>query len=83
MSDEVLVHSAEGAPTMPPEDITMTTLNAASIKVTWASPPLVSANGVIKGKKNSNRNIFLLFQKINENIVKFALEVLCTLILIL
>ena len=49
MSDEVLVHTAEGAPTMPPEDITMTTLNAASIKVTWASPPLVSANGVIKG----------------------------------
>ena len=54
MSDEVLVHTAEGAPTMPPEDITMTTLNAASIKVTWASPPLASANGVIKGKTHSN-----------------------------
>ena len=77
MSDEVLVHTAEGAPTMPPEDITMTTLNAASIKVTWASPPLVSANGVIKGKKNSNSNIFLLLQKIDE----VALGMLCKLIL--
>ena len=77
MSDEVLVHTAEGAPTMPPEDITMTTLNAASIKVTWASPPLVSANGVIKGKKNSNSNIFLLLQKIDE----IALGMLCKLIL--
>ena len=63
MSDEVLVHTAEGAPTMPPEDITMTTLNAASIKVTWASPPLVSANGVIKGKKNSNGNKFFIITK--------------------
>ena len=58
MSDEVLVHTAEGAPTMPPEDITMTTLNAASIKVTWASPPLVSANGVIKGKKTPHTSHF-------------------------
>ena len=76
MSDEVLVHTAEGAPTMPPEDITMTTLNAASIKVTWASPPLVSANGVIKGKKNSNSKFFFI---ISRNQRKFAL--LCTLIL--
>ena len=76
MSDEVLVHTAEGAPTMPPEDITMTTLNAASIKVTWASPPLVSANGVIKGKKNSNSKNFFI---ISRNQRKFAL--LCTLIL--
>ena len=51
MSDEVLVHTAEGAPTMPPEDISMTTLNSQSIKVTWASPPLTSTNGVIKGYK--------------------------------
>ncbi len=51
MSDEVLVHTAEGAPTMPPEDIHMATLSSQSIKVTWASPPLVSANGVIKGYK--------------------------------
>ena len=36
---------------MPPEDIAMTTLDSQSIKVTWASPPLVSANGVIKGYK--------------------------------
>ena len=33
MSDEVLVHSAEGAPTRPPEDITLTTLSSATIKV--------------------------------------------------
>ena len=69
MSDEVLVHTAEGAPTMPPEDIIMTTLNAASIKVTWASPPLVSANGVIKGKKNSNSNIF--FHNFKKSSKKF------------
>ena len=67
MSDEVLVHTAEGAPTMPPEDITMTTLNAASIKVTWASPPLVSANGVIKGKKNSNSNDFFHYSEIGHS----------------
>ena len=36
---------------MPPEDIIMTTLDSQSIKVTWASPPLASANGVIKGYK--------------------------------
>ena len=33
MSDEVLVHSAEGAPTRPPEDVTLTTLSSAAIKV--------------------------------------------------
>ena len=69
MSDEVLVHTAEGAPTMPPEDITMTTLNAASIKVTWASPPLVSANGVIKGKKNSNSNNFFIITKTKKLLI--------------
>jgi hypothetical protein len=51
MSDEVLVHTAEGAPTRPPEDVTLTTLSAQSMKVTWASPPVASANGVIKGYK--------------------------------
>ena len=29
----------------------MTTLDSQSIKVTWDSPPLASANGVIKGYK--------------------------------
>ena len=51
MSDEVLVHTAEGAPTFPPEDIDLKTLDSQRIKVTWASPPLASANGVIKGYK--------------------------------
>ena len=70
MSDEVLVHTAEGAPTMPPEDITMTTLNAASIKVTWASPPLVSANGVIKGKKTQ---ILIIFHNYKKSAKKFLI----------
>ena len=28
MSEEVLVHTAEGAPTMPPQDVTLTTLSS-------------------------------------------------------
>ena len=51
MSDEVLVHTAEGAPTMPPQDVTLTTLSSTSIKVAWVAPPAASANGVIKGYK--------------------------------
>ena len=51
MSDEVLVHTAEGAPTKPPQDISLTTLSSQNIKVSWSSPPLVSAHGVIKGYK--------------------------------
>jgi hypothetical protein len=51
MSEEVLVHTAEGSPTMPPDDIIMTTLDSQSVKVTWTSPPLASTNGVIKGYK--------------------------------
>ena len=51
MSEEVLVHTAEGAPTKPPEDVRLVTLSSAQIKVTWSSPPLESANGIIKGYK--------------------------------
>ncbi len=51
MSEEELVHTAEGAPTRPPEDVKLVTLSASQMKVTWASPPLESANGVIKGYK--------------------------------
>nr|XP_040576477.1 Down syndrome cell adhesion molecule-like protein Dscam2 isoform X20 [Lepeophtheirus salmonis] len=51
MSDEVLVHTAEGAPTEPPQDIDLVTLSSQSIKVTWSSPPLASAHGIIKGYK--------------------------------
>ena len=51
MSDEVLVYTAEGAPTMPPQDVTTTTLSANKIKVSWDEPPPASANGIIKGYK--------------------------------
>ena len=51
LSEEVLVHTAEGAPTRPPADVSLTTLSATSMKVTWSSPPVASANGVIKGYK--------------------------------
>ena len=47
----MLVHTAEGAPTRPPTDVSLTTLSAISMKVTWSSPPVASANGVIKGYK--------------------------------
>lgn len=51
MSEEVLVHTAEGAPTMPPEEIALNTLSSTSIKVSWSSPPASSTNGVIQGYK--------------------------------
>ena len=51
MSEEVLVHTAEGAPTMPPEEVSLNTLSSTSIKISWASPPTTSTNGVIQGYK--------------------------------
>ena len=57
MSDEVLVHTAEGAPTMPPQDVTLTTLSSTSIKVTWVPPPPASAHGVIQVGLLNSRDV--------------------------
>ncbi|CAL8111483.1 unnamed protein product [Orchesella dallaii] len=51
MSKEITQHTAEGKPDQPPQDISCTTLTSQSIRVSWTSPPLASANGVIKGYK--------------------------------
>lgn len=51
MSDEVKQYTAEGIPEQPPQDTTCTTLTSQTIRVSWVSPPLIAANGVIKGYK--------------------------------
>jgi len=51
LSDEVLMHTAEGAPTRSPQEVQLVTLSSQQIKVTWKPPPAESANGVIKGYK--------------------------------
>lgn len=44
-------YTAEGTPEQPPSDTMCTTLTSQTIRVSWVSPPLESANGVIKGYK--------------------------------
>lgn len=51
MSDEVSDFTAEGAPTMPPEDVALLTLSSQTIRVSWMSPPAGSTNGNIQGYK--------------------------------
>ncbi|KAL1498145.1 hypothetical protein ABEB36_008993 [Hypothenemus hampei] len=50
-SEEYKANTAEGIPEQPPDKATCTTLTAQTIRVSWVSPPLTSANGVIKGYK--------------------------------
>ncbi|XP_066145701.1 cell adhesion molecule Dscam1 isoform X46 [Euwallacea fornicatus] len=50
-SDEFKASTAEGVPEQPPDKAMCTTLTAQTIRVSWVSPPLISANGVIKGYK--------------------------------
>ncbi|XP_025834469.1 Down syndrome cell adhesion molecule-like protein Dscam2 isoform X32 [Agrilus planipennis] len=51
MSEEIKAYTAEGTPEQPPHDTICTTLTAQTIRVSWTSPPLNTANGVIKGYK--------------------------------
>ncbi|XP_044755484.1 Down syndrome cell adhesion molecule-like protein Dscam2 isoform X16 [Coccinella septempunctata] len=51
LSDDVKAYTAEGVPEQPPDKVTCTTLTSQTIRVSWVSPPLTSANGVIKGYK--------------------------------
>ncbi|XP_030381731.1 Down syndrome cell adhesion molecule-like protein Dscam2 isoform X2 [Scaptodrosophila lebanonensis] len=51
LSDEEKQFTAEGVPSQPPSDTSCTTLTSQTIRVSWVSPPLESANGVIKTYK--------------------------------
>ncbi|XP_076655513.1 Down syndrome cell adhesion molecule 1 isoform X9 [Halictus rubicundus] len=51
MSDVTRQHTAQGMPDEPPHDTTCTTLTSQTIRVSWISPPLSAANGVITGYK--------------------------------
>ncbi|XP_072939069.1 cell adhesion molecule Dscam1 isoform X1 [Epargyreus clarus] len=51
VSGEVRAYTAEGAPSAPPQDVLCTTLTAQTIRVSWVSPPLAAANGLIKAYK--------------------------------
>ncbi|XP_061703835.1 cell adhesion molecule Dscam2 isoform X37 [Cydia pomonella] len=51
VSQEVRAYTAEGAPSAPPQDVLCTTLTAQTIRVSWVSPPLAAANGLIKAYK--------------------------------
>ncbi|KAM3964156.1 LOW QUALITY PROTEIN: Down syndrome cell adhesion molecule 1 [Aphomia sociella] len=51
VSTEVRAYTAEGAPSAPPQDVFCTTLTAQTIRVSWVSPPLAAANGLIKAYK--------------------------------
>lgn len=51
MSEEEKQYTAEGTPDQPPSDTSCTTLTSQTIRASWVSPPLESANGVIKGYK--------------------------------
>ncbi|KAJ0175513.1 hypothetical protein K1T71_008672 [Dendrolimus kikuchii] len=51
ISGEVRAYTAEGAPSAPPQDVLCTTLTAQTIRVSWISPPLAAANGLIKAYK--------------------------------
>ncbi|XP_065205888.1 cell adhesion molecule Dscam1 isoform X13 [Planococcus citri] len=51
LSNETRQFTAEGIPEQPPHDISCTTLTSQTIRVSWISPPLNSANGIIKGYK--------------------------------
>ncbi|XP_032672558.1 Down syndrome cell adhesion molecule-like protein Dscam2 isoform X11 [Odontomachus brunneus] len=51
LSEECKQHTAEGVPEQPPHDTTCTTLTSQTIRVSWMSPPLSAANGVITGYK--------------------------------
>ncbi|XP_059477740.1 cell adhesion molecule Dscam2 isoform X42 [Neocloeon triangulifer] len=51
MSEETRQYTAEGIPEQPPQDTTCTTLTSQTIRVSWVSPSLSSANGILKGYK--------------------------------
>ncbi|XP_065340867.1 cell adhesion molecule Dscam1 isoform X23 [Cloeon dipterum] len=51
MSEETRQYTAEGVPEQSPQDTACTTLTSQTIRVSWVSPSLTSANGILKGYK--------------------------------
>lgn len=72
MSDEEKQYTAEGTPDQPPSDTMCTTLTSQTIRVSWVSPPLESANGVIKGYKVVYAPSELWYDDKNKNYKKTA-----------
>lgn len=72
MSDEEKQYSAEGTPDQPPSDTSCTTLTSQTIRASWVSPPLESANGVIKGYKVVYAPSDLWFDDKNKDYKKTA-----------
>ena len=72
MSDDEKQYTAEGTPDQPPSDTTCTTLTSQTIRVSWVSPPLESANGVIKGYKVVYSPSDLWFDDKNKDYKKTA-----------
>ncbi|XP_055318416.1 cell adhesion molecule Dscam2 isoform X39 [Sitodiplosis mosellana] len=72
MSDEEKQYTAEGTPDQPPSDTMCTTLTSQTIRVSWVSPPLESANGLIKGYKVVYAPSELWYDDKNKNYKKTA-----------
>lgn len=72
MSDEEKQYTAEGTADQPPSDTMCTTLTSQTIRVSWVSPPLESANGVIKGYKVVYAPSDLWYDDKNKNYKKTA-----------
>lgn len=78
ISEDVKAYTAEGTPEQPPQDTICTTLTAQTIRVSWVSPPLTAANGVIKGYKviyGPSDAWFGKFAKIKSNRVTFIIAI--------
>ncbi|GAB6020996.1 Down syndrome cell adhesion molecule-like protein 1 [Chamberlinius hualienensis] len=50
-TEELVVMTSEGAPTIAPTDVRCTTLTSESIHVTWAAVPADAMNGILRGYK--------------------------------
>lgn len=72
LSDDFKQYTAEGTPDQPPSDTMCTTLTSQTIRVSWVSPPLDSANGVIKGYKVVYAPSELWYDDKNKNYKKTA-----------
>lgn len=72
MSEDEKQYTAEGTPDQPPSDTMCTTLTSQTIRASWVSPPLESANGVIKGYKVVFSPSDLWYDEKNKNYKKTA-----------
>jgi len=77
MSDEIKQYTSEGVPEQPPHDTTCTTLTSQTIRISWVSPPLNTANGVIKGYKVIYGPSDSWFSKYNNFIPQMFMLFIC------